>query len=93
MSLKDTLQKKLETQTDSWSRQIDSLKADARERIAKAKDEHAERQIRKDFDKEIEKLEGRMDEAKKKIAEIRESGEDHLNKLKGRIDDWLSKRD
>jgi len=40
MSLKDTLQKKLETQTDSWSRQIDSP-----------------------------------------------------NKLKGRIDDWLSKCD
>jgi len=93
MSLKDTLQKKLETQTDHWSRRIDSLKSDAQEKIAKAKDEHAERQIRKDFDKEIEKLEGHMDEAKKKIAEIRESGEDHLNKLKGRIDDWLSKRD
>jgi hypothetical protein len=33
-----------------------------------------------------------MDEAKNKIAEIREAGEDHLNKLKDRIDDWLSKR-
>ena len=93
MSLKDTLQKKLETQTDHWSRRVDSLKADAREKIAKAKDEHAEKQIRMDFDKEIEKLEGRMDEAKKKIAEIRDAGEGHLDKLKGRIDDWLSKRD
>jgi len=90
MSLKDTLQRKLETQSDYWSKQIDSLKADAQERIAKAKDEHAERQIRKDFDKEIEKLEGHIDEAKKKIAEIRDSGEEHLNKLKSRIDNWLS---
>ncbi|MDI9244820.1 hypothetical protein [Marinobacter sp. CHS3-4] len=90
MSLKDRLQRKLETQTDYWSKQIDRLKADAHEKIAKAKDEHAERQIRKDFDKEIKKLEGRIDEAKNKIAEIRESGEEHLNKLKSRIDDWLS---
>lgn len=93
MSLKDTLQKKLETQTDHWSRRVDSLRADAREKIAKAKDEYAERQVRKDFDKEIEKLESRMDEAKKKIAEIRDAGEGHLDELKGRIDSWLSKRD
>ena len=90
MSLKDTLQKKLETQTDYWSKQIDSLKADAQEKIAKAKDEHAERKIRKDFDKEIDKLEKRIDEAKARMSEIRDSGEEHLKKLKSRIDDWLS---
>lgn len=91
MSLKDTLQNKLETQTDYWSKQIDSLKADASEKIAKAKDEHAERQIRKDFDKEIEKLEDRMDEARKKISELRDASEDYLDDMKGRIDGWLSK--
>ncbi len=93
MSLRDSLSNKLQTQTDYWSRQIDSLKADAREKIAKAKDEHAERQIRKDFDKQIERLEEHMDEARKKMSELRESGEEHLTKLRGRIDDWLSKWD
>lgn len=93
MSLKDSLQKKLETQTDYWRKQIKSLQADAEERMAKAEDERAEAKIQKEFSERIQQLENQMDEARKKMSEIRDSGEDHLNKLKGRIDDWLSKRD
>lgn len=93
MSLKDSLQKKLETQTEYWSKQIKSLQADAEERMAKAEDERAEAKIQKDFSERIQDLQKQVDEARSKISEVRDSGEAHLNKLKDRIDDWLSKRD
>ncbi|MDX1551909.1 MAG: hypothetical protein R3198_04750 [Marinobacter sp.] len=89
MSLKESLQKKLETQTEYWSKQIQSLQADAEERMAKAKDDQAEAEIQKDFSERIQTLENRIEEARKKISEIRDSGEDQLRDLKARIDEWL----
>ncbi len=89
MSLKESLQKKLETQTEYWSKQIQSLQADAEEKMAKAEDEQAEAEIQKDFSERIQTLEERVEEARKKISEIRDSGEDQLRDLKARIDEWL----
>ncbi|WP_372970907.1 hypothetical protein [Marinobacter sp.] len=89
MSLRESLQKKLETQTEYWSKQIKSLQADAEEKMAKAEDDQAEAEIQKDFSKRIQSLEKHIEEARKKISEIRDSGEDHLKDLKTRIDDWL----
>ncbi|MBL3555087.1 MULTISPECIES: hypothetical protein [Marinobacter] len=89
MSLKESLQKKLETQTQYWSKQIQSLQADAEERMAKAKDDQAEAEIQKDFSERIQTLENRIEEARQKISEIRDSGEDQLRDLKARIDEWL----
>jgi len=89
MSLKESLQKKLETQTEYWSKQIQSLQADAEERMAKAQDEQAEAEIQKDFSERIQTLEDRVEEARTKISEIRDSGEDQLRDLKARIDEWL----
>jgi GTP1/Obg family GTP-binding protein len=93
MSLKDSLQKKLETQAEYWNKQIKSLQADAEERMAKAKDDQAEARIQKEFSERIQDLEKRVEEARNKISEVRDAGEAHLNKFKDRIDDWLSKRD
>ncbi|MCR8913536.1 hypothetical protein FDP08_06710 [Marinobacter panjinensis] len=89
MSLKESLQKKLETQTEYWSKQIQSLQADAEEKMAKAKDDQAEAEIQKDFSERIQTLENRIEEARKKISEIRDSGEDQLRDLKARIEEWL----
>ena len=89
MSLKESLQKKLETQTEYWSKQIQSLQADAEERMAKAQDDQAEAEIQKDFSERIQALEEHVEEARKKISEIRDSGEDQLRDLRARIDEWL----
>lgn len=89
MSLKESLQKKLETQTEYWSKQIQSLQADAEEKMAKAKDDQAEAEIQKEFSERIQTLENRIEEARKKITEIRDSGEDQLRDLKARIEEWL----
>jgi len=89
MSLKESLQKKLETQTEYWSKQIQTLQADAEEKMAKAEDDQAEAEIQKDFSERIEALQNRVEEARNKISEIRDSGEDQLRDLKARIDEWL----
>lgn len=89
MSLKESLQRKLETQTEYWSKQIQTLQADAEERMAKAEDEQVEAEIQKDFSERIQTLEEQVEEARKKISEIRDSGEDQLKNLKARIDEWL----
>lgn len=89
MSLKDSLQRKLETQTEHWSKQIDSLRADAETKAAKAKDDQAEAEIQKEFSEKIQSLENQIETARTKFAEIRSSGEDRLEDLKKRIDEWL----
>lgn len=90
MSLKDSLQRKLETQTEHWSKQIDSLRADAENKMAKAKDEQAEAEIQKEFSAKIQSLEEQIDTARSKLGELKDSGEDQLANLKKRIDDWLN---
>ena len=47
------------------------------------------RQTLKDFSERIQALEEHVEEARKKITEIRDSGEDQLRDLKARIDEWL----
>lgn len=92
MSLKESLQQKLETQTEYWSKQIKKLQADAEEKMAKAEDEQAEAKIQKEFSERIQDLQKQVDEARSKISELRDSGEDQLNDLKNKIESWLPGR-
>ena len=89
MSLKDSLQQKLETQTEHWSKQVQALQAEADEKMAKAKDDQAEAQIQKEMSEKIESLENQIEEARVKLSEIKDSGEDKLSELKATIEDWL----
>lgn len=89
MSLKESLQQKLETQTEHWSKQVQALQAEADEKMAKAKDDQAEAQIQKEMSEKIENLENQIEEARQKLSEIKDSGEDKLSELKATIEDWL----
>lgn len=89
MSLRDSLVTKLETQTQYWSKQIDSLRAQADEKMAKAKDDQAEAKIQADFARQIQELEDNVETARKKMGELREAGEGHLADLKKRVEEWL----
>ena len=66
MSLKESLQKKLETQTEYWSKQIDSLRAEADEKMAKAKDDQAEAEIQREFSERIQAVEDHIETARSK---------------------------
>ncbi|MBO6851207.1 MAG: hypothetical protein JJ867_12200 [Marinobacter sp.] len=89
MSMKESLLKKLETQTERWSKQIDSLRADAEHKMAKAKDEQAEAEIQRQFSEKVQQLEDRIEDARQKLGEVRDSGEDQLKNLRERIEEWL----
>lgn len=89
MSLKDSLQRKLETQTEHWSKQIDKLRSDAEEKAAQAKDDQAEAEVQKEFSEKIQSLESQIETARAKLSEVKGSGEDQLDNLKKRIDEWL----
>lgn len=89
MSLKESLQRKLETQTEEWSKRIESLRADAERRMAEAEDEKAEAQIQREFSERIQDLEDKIEAARNKLGEIKDSSEDQLENLKKHIEDWL----
>ncbi|KEF31481.1 Putative coiled coil protein [Marinobacter nitratireducens] len=89
MSLKDSLLNKLQTQTEHWSKQIEQLRAEADQKIAKAKDDQAEAEIEKEFSEKIQSLEDQVETARTKLGELRTSGEDQLDDLKKRIEEWL----
>ncbi|PAV25916.1 hypothetical protein C8D92_1081 [Tamilnaduibacter salinus] len=89
MSLKDSIVKKLETQSNAWTKKIDSLRAQAEEKMAKAEDEQAEARIQQEFTEQIQKLEENVEKARTRMNEAKDAGEDKIADLKKRVDEWL----
>ncbi|MDX1635122.1 MAG: hypothetical protein R3280_10815 [Marinobacter sp.] len=90
MSLKDTLAKKLETQTDYWNKQIEKIRTDAETKKAEAKDRQAEAEIEQEVSEQIQDLQQRVDEAQDKLREVREAGESQIKTIQGAVESWLS---
>ncbi|MFN3335233.1 MAG: coiled coil domain-containing protein [Caldilinea sp.] len=74
MDNKELYQQKLQAQLDEWAAEIDKLKA-------KASGASADAQLQ--LNNEIELLQTRIDEAKSKIGELAEAGEDAWESVKG----------
>ncbi|MBW0146989.1 hypothetical protein [Marinobacter arenosus] len=89
MSVRESLLTKLQTQTESWSKQIDQIRSEAEAKMAKAEDDKAEAEIQREFSEKIQSLEDHIETARAKLGELRDSGEDQLDDLKRRIDEWL----
>ncbi|MFN3983674.1 MAG: coiled coil domain-containing protein [Caldilinea sp.] len=73
MDNKELYQQKLQAQLDEWAAEIDKLKA-------KASGASADAQLQ--LNNEIELLQTRIDEAKSKIGELAEAGEDAWESVK-----------
>ncbi|MDC0661628.1 hypothetical protein [Marinobacter sp. SS21] len=89
MTIKDSLINKLETQAGKWSKQIEALYAESEEKIAKAKDDEAEARIEREFASKIKALEAQIEQSREELKKIVNTGEDKLQDLKDRIDEWL----
>ncbi|MDA3896614.1 MAG: hypothetical protein PF482_10755 [Desulfobacteraceae bacterium] len=89
MSIKDNLINKLESRIDVWDKEIEAIKADAEKKEAQADNEKAGARLKEGMMDNVHALGDRIDSAKKKIIEIQEAGEDHLDELKSKIHDWL----
>ena len=84
MNEKELYQQKKQAQLDEWKAEIDKLKA-------KASGASADAQIK--LNKQIEALEGKIEEGKAKLAEIAEAGEDAWESIKDGVESaWDSMR-
>lgn len=77
MSMKEAYEKKLQAQFDEWGAEIDKLKAKA---------DKAEADAQLEYYKEIEELRTKQEIASKKLAELKEAGEDAWEDLKAGIE-------
>jgi exonuclease VII large subunit len=90
MSLQEKLVKRLETQIDAWDKEIESAKAEAKNKEAQADAEKAEAQLREEMMDKVHKLQSKIEYAKSKIDEIGKAGEEQLDDLKTKLNDFLS---
>lgn len=82
MSMKEAYEKKIQAQLDEWGAEIDKLKARA---------DAAEADAQLKYYKEIEELRTMQDDARGKLAELKEAGDDAWEDLKAGIDSaWVS---
>lgn len=77
MSMKEAYEKKLQAKLDEWSADIDKLKARA---------DSAEADAQLEYYKQIEELRSMRDDAKKKLEELQQAGDDAWEDLKAGID-------
>jgi hypothetical protein len=77
MSMKEAYEKKLQSQLDEWSAEIDRLKAKA---------EQAEADAQLDYYQHIEQLRMLQERARDKLAELSAAGDDAWEDLKAGID-------
>ena len=89
MNLRETLEKKVESQIDVWNRKIEEIEAEAKRKKAEAQNAQAEAEMREDFSKTVQDLRRKVDDAKHKLKDIKESGENELRKMKTDIESWL----
>ena len=82
MSMKDAYIKKLESQLDDWSAEIDKLKAKA---------DKAEGDAQLKYYKQLEKIREKQDGAREKLEELRQASDDAWEDLKaGAENAWHS---
>lgn len=77
MSKKEAYEKKLKSQLDEWSADIDKLKAKA---------DSAEGDAQLEYYKQIEELRSMQDDAGKKLDELKEAGDGAWEDLKAGLD-------
>lgn len=82
MNDKEVYQQKKQAQLDEWKAEVDKLRA-------KASGANADAQM--ELNKQIEALEGKIEEGKTKLAEIADAGEDAWESIKdGAESSWES---
>lgn len=77
MSMKQAYEKKLESQLDEWSAEIDKLKAKA---------DSAEADAQLEYYKKIEELRSMQEAANEKLGELKEASDDAWEDLKAGMD-------
>jgi len=77
MTNKEAYQQQLQAKLDEWQAEIDKLRA-------KAQAAKADAQV--EYNKQIEDLQGKQDDAKQRLAELQQSGEGAWEELRAGIE-------
>lgn len=77
MSMKQAYEQKLQAQLDEWGAEIEKLKAKA---------DNAEADVQLEYYKQIEELRTMQESATKKLAELKNAGDDAWEDLKAGIE-------
>jgi len=92
MSIKDTMIQKLEKQVESWESRLDTLKAQFNEYRAKVENDKATEELKQKTMQRINDLQEDIESARKRLDELRESGESRVSEIRGQIDEWLNRK-
>jgi hypothetical protein len=85
MSIKQKLQRQLETNLDKWKSEIDEAEARAKAKAAKAEANRAEAETRKAVWSKADDLKQRVERAEERLEELKDVGEHRLRSLKDEI--------
>jgi uncharacterized protein (DUF3084 family) len=85
MTLKDQIERQLETKLNEWKTEIDKAEAEARAAEAKAEAEHADAEAKKAAWQKADELKRQLEKGEKKLAELKNATEDGWESLKDEI--------
>lgn len=91
MGIRDSLEKKIEGQLEKWENEIEEMKARSKKKEAEAKAEKADADIQQEYYDRIETLQKASKQARQKLEELRQAGEDSLEGLRSEIEKLLNK--
>ncbi len=91
MGIRDSLEKKIEGQLEKWENEIEEMKARSKKKEAEAKAEKADADIQQEYYDRIETLQKASAQARQKLDELRQAGENSLEGLRSEIENLLKK--
>ncbi len=89
MSVKEALEKKIETQLEKWEDQIKEMKAKAKAQESKAEAEKADAKLQQEYYDKIEKIQNAYGQTKQKLDELRQAGDDSWESIKTEVEKLL----
>lgn len=90
MSIKEQLEQQLQNKLEEWKAKAKKAEADAEARRTAAKVEQGEAELQKEAAQQVQKLQKKIEEGEKRLAELRKASTDQLDGIKEKLRGFLS---
>ncbi|MEJ2532279.1 MAG: hypothetical protein P8Y92_10810 [Halioglobus sp.] len=88
-SIKESLQKKIESQINAWEKEIESLEVESEKELARSNEKEAEAELKREFADRINALKSNIDQAQGKLSEAQDATESKLEQIMNDIKGWF----
>jgi molecular chaperone DnaK (HSP70) len=88
-SIKESLQKKIESQINAWEKEIESLKVESEKELARSNEKEADAELKREFADRINALKSNIDQAQGKLSEVEGATESKLEQIMSDIKGWF----